>query len=45
MAVRAGVGRQYTVAAELRVDGERGTVTVRASHPDLGDAVARIRVR
>ena len=25
--------------------GARGTVTVRASHPDLGDAVARIRVR
>jgi beta-galactosidase len=25
--------------------GTRGTVTVRASHPDLGDAVARIRVR
>jgi beta-galactosidase len=25
--------------------GARGTVTVRASHPDLGDAVARIGVR
>src|SRR6185437_10039849 len=25
--------------------GARGTVTVRASHPDLGDAVARFRVR